>query len=143
MIESIKAPETNELDMPRYCVFVNGSWGSEFINTDAVDDSDASYAGILGTPFTNIAIGAKDIKKFRIRTKKKGKWSAYKTGFNKDASFGDGTPITGIEIVGSGFMYAVHVSGGSWLPPVFTSDKDGETITSTGSPIDAIWIEKL
>lgn len=137
-----KVIASDETDEPKYCVFTN-NWGPEFIGTESSDNSDNSYAGILGIPFTNIAIGAKRIKKFRIRTKKKSKWTKYITGFTKDSTFGDGSPITGIEIVGSGFMYAVHVSGGSWLPPVFTSDKDGEIITSTGSPIDAIWIEKL
>ena len=137
-----KPVHVEETEEPKYCVFAD-SWGPEFIGTDASDDSDVSYAGILGIPFTKITLGAKGIKKFRIRTKKKGKWSKYQTGFDKQNALGDGTPITGIEIVGKGFVYGVHIKGGSWLPTVITSDQDGEILTGSGSPIDAIWIEKL
>lgn len=138
----VKQIHNEEIDEPKYCVFTD-IWGPEFVGSDASDGSDASYAGVLGIPFTKITLGAKGIKKFRIRTKKKGKWSKYQTGFDKENAFGDGTPVTGIEIVGSGFIYCIHIKGGSWLPTVFTSDKENEIIAGSGSPIDAIWIEKI
>ena len=132
----------DELDEPKYAVY-SKTWGPDFTGLSDSNESDADFAGILGEPITNITIGAKGIKKFRIRTKKKGKWHSYQNGFNKTTAKSDGTAITGIEIVGKGYCFAVHIKGGTWLPTAFTSDTDGEVLVGSGSPIDAIWIDKL
>lgn len=134
--------EIDENDEPKYSVY-SGKWGPDFTGLSDSDESDADFAGVLGEPITNITIGAKGIKKFRIRTKKKGRWQPYQTGFNKATAKSDGTAITGIEIVGKGYCFAVHIKGGTWLSTAFTSDKEGEVLIGAGAPIDAIWIDKL
>jgi len=136
--KTVTTTETNE---PKYAVYTT-EWGPEFIGLDDSLGSDANFAGIFGEPITNFTVGAKGIKKFRIRTKKKGKWQPYRTGFDTSVE-SDGTAITGIEIVGKGFCLAVHVKGGTWLPVVNTSDKDGEVLVGNGTVIDAIWINLI
>ena len=130
-----------ETEEPKYAVYTT-EWGPEFIGLDDELGSDADFAGIFGEPITNFTVGAKGIKKYRIRTKKKGKWHPYQTGFDKSVK-SDGTAITGIEIVGKGFCMAVHVKGGTWLPAVNTSDTEGEVLVGSGTPIDAIWIDSV
>ena len=142
LFRSTPIKTVNEIDDPRYAVY-SDSWSPEFIGTDAQDDSDADFAGVLGIPITKFTVGAKGITGFRVRTKKKGKWTTFQHGFDKDNAAGDGTPITGIEIVGSNFMYAVHVVGGQWLPAVMSSSTEGMQYAGIGAPIDAIWIEKI
>lgn len=133
----------NDSDDPHYSVFAGGEWGDEFTGTFS-ETTDNDYAGTLGVPITNITLGAKGISEFRIRTRKKSRWSDYsKAGFNKENTIGDGTPITGIEIVGSGYVYAVHIKGGEWLPSVLTADKRGVNFIGCAVPIDGFWIEKL
>lgn len=128
---------------PKYCVATKDfGWGIEMIGTEAVDGSDKYRAGIMGFPITNFTVAAKGIKKARVRNKR-GKWLPYHTAYDKVNGFGDGTEITGIEIVGSGFKIALHYKGGSWAKPVTTSDEDGAVLIGTGSPIDALWIEKV
>ncbi len=130
-----------ESEEPKYAVCTT-EWGPDFTGLEDSVGSDASFAGTLGKPITNFTVGAKNIKKFRIRTKKKGKWQAYQTGFNKDIK-SDGSAILGIEIVGKGYCFAVHIKGGTWLPAVFTSDTEGEVLVGSGTPIDAIWIDSI
>ena len=132
----------DENDDPRYAVY-SDDWSPDFIGIDAQDDSDADFAGILGIPITKFTVGAKGISGFRIRTKKKDKWMSFQHGFDKDNAISDNTPITGIEILGSNFMYAVHILGGQWLPAITSSDVEGVRYAGIGAPIDAIWIEKV
>ena len=127
---------------PRYIAATENGWGVEMIGTDAADGSDIDHAGIIGMAMTNFTVGATGIKKARIRNKR-GRWLEYKTGFDKSNPLGDGTIITGIEIVGAGYIAAVHVKGGSWLGSRKTSNKEGEVILGSNLPIDAIWIETI
>lgn len=128
-------------EIPHYAVATSDGWISEMNGTESVDSSDIDYAGILGIPITNFTIEGAGIKKVRVRNRKN-KWLPYKNGFDKTTGIGDNTPITGIEIVGSGFIFSIHAKGGSWLPMVHTSDVEGETLAIAGSQIDAIWIDK-
>ncbi len=128
---------------PKYCVATkNFGWDTEMIGTEAVDGSDKYQAGVMGQPITNFTVAAKGIKKARVRNKR-GRWLPYHTTYDKVNGFGDGTEITGIEIVGSGYMVSVHYKGGSWARGVITLDEDGAVLIGTGSPIDALWIEKV
>ena len=129
-------------ELPHYASASNNNWSSELFGTESVDGSDTSYAGILGIPITNFTLEGKGIKKFRVRNRKN-KWLPYKTNFDKTIGAGDNTPITGIEIVGSGFIFSIHVKGGSWLPAVCTTNKEGEILAIAGSQIDAVWIDKI
>lgn len=127
---------------PRYAACTQDGWGVEMIGTDAVDGSDTDHAGIFGLAMTNFTIAASGIKKARVRNKR-GKWLEYKTNFDKNKGLGDGTNITGIEIVGAGYIAAVHVKGGSWLPLVRTSDTEGAVIIGENFIIDAIWVDAI
>lgn len=114
-------------------------WGIEMIGTEASDDSDIDYAGIMGKPITNFKIGGRLVKKARVRNSR-GKWLAYNSGMNIE--LGNNKPITGIEIVGSGLMFSIHVKGGQWVPRIITSDVEGEQLATVGT-IDAIWIDEI
>lgn len=127
---------------PHYAIENSDGWGIEMLGVEAVDGSDIEYAGILGLPITNLVLEAADIKKVRVRNKR-GKWLPYKTGFDKEHGFGDNTPITGIEIVGAGFIFSIHAKGGSWLPVTKTSDIEGDILAVAASSTDAIWIDKI
>ena len=127
---------------PKYCIATkNFGWDTEMIGTEPVDGSDKYQAGIMGLPITNFTVAAKGIKKARVRNKR-GRWLPYHTDYDNIKGFGDGTEITGIEIVGSGYTVSVHYKGGSWARTVNTSDEDGVVLIGTGSPIDALWIKK-
>ena len=129
---------------PHYAVENANGWGIEMSGLDALDGSDIEHAGILGMPIINFTIEAADILKARVRNKR-GKWLPFKTGFgmNKAEALGDGTPITGIEIIGSGFIFSIHVKGGSWMPFILTSETVGEVQAIASSSIDAIWVDKV
>lgn len=127
---------------PHYTSATKDGWGIEMNGLEAADGSNADHAGILGMPMTNFTVEAKDIKKVRVRNKR-GKWLPFKTGFDKVNGFGDGTNITGIEIVGEGFIYAIHAKGGQWMQATKTSDIEGEVLGICASSIDAIWIDKI
>lgn len=122
---------------PRYVAQTKDGWGVVMIGTDAEDGSDLDHTGVIGLAMTNFKIGSSKIKKARVRNKR-GKWLPYKSGFDKE--LGDGTNITGIEIVGAGYIASVHVKGGSWLPLVRTSDIEGAVIIGENFIIDAIWV---
>ena len=127
---------------PRYIAATENGWGIEMIGIEAADGSDIDHAGIIGKAMTNFTVEASGIKKARVRNKR-GRWLEYKTGFDKNNPLGDGTGITGIELIGAGYVASVHVKGGSWLGSRRTSDTDGEVILGSNLPIDAIWIEKI
>lgn len=129
---------------PHYAIKNSDGWGAEMLGVEAMDGSDTEYAGILGLPIINFTIEAADILKARVRNKR-GKWLPYKTGFgmNKTEALGDDTPITGIELVGAGFIFSIHAKGGSWLPIIKTSDIEGDVLAIAASSIDAIWIDKV
>lgn len=144
MEDVIKKVESKLFQEPHYAVENSAGWGMEMLGVDAVDGSDIDHAGSFGDPIVNFTIEAVDILKARVRNKK-GKWLPFKTGFgmNKTEALGDGTPITGIEIIGTGFIFSVHVKGGSWLPTMITSETEGEVQAIASSQIDAIWIDKI
>lgn len=123
-----------------YVAKTNDGWGIPMIGLEADNGSGLDYAGIMGTPMVNLKIEGKLVKKARVKNKR-GKWLKYGSGF--DTELGDDTAITGIEIVGKGLVVAVHIRGGQWLNPVFTSDEDGVAVISTGAVIDAIWIDEV
>lgn len=127
---------------PRYIAATKNGWGIEMIGIEATDGSNIDHAGIIGMAMTNFTIEASGIKKARVRNKR-GRWLEYKTGFDKNDPLGDGTIITGIEIIGAGYIASVHAKGGSWLGSRHTSDTEGEVILGSNLPIDAIWIEKI
>lgn len=129
---------------PHYVAKTIDGWGIEMHGLEAMDGSITDHAGILGLPMINFTVEGSDIKKACVRNKR-GKWLPYKTGFgmNNSEALGDDTAITGIEIVGSGYLMSVHIKGGSWLNPVKTSDIEGQNRLSTGAVIDAVWIEEL
>ena len=129
---------------PHYAAKTDDGWSTEMLGLEALDDSGADHTGILGVPIINFTIESADITKARVRNKR-GKWLPYKTtfGMNNKEALGDNTPITGIEIVGNGIIFSIHVKGGSWLPVVTTSNTAGEVLAVTGSQIDAIWISKI
>lgn len=128
--------------VPHYASATRNGWISEMNGIEAMDDSDNDYAGILGIPITNFTIEADGILKARVRNRKN-RWLPYKSGFDKKTGIGDNTPITGIEIVGSGFIFSIHVKGGTWLPTMRTSETEGEVLAVAGSQIDAIWVDKI
>ena len=117
-------------------------WNNEMIDCNSVDGSEKDSSGIIGEVITNFTIEAAGIKKARVRVAKGG-WLPYKTGFNTNDGLGNGKPITGIEIVGSGYLVGVHAKGGSWLSPVKTSDVEGEVVVGGGMIIDAVWVSKI
>ena len=123
-----------------YVAKTNDGWGVAMTGLDADDGSDLDHAGIFGTPMTNFKIEGNLVKKARIKNKR-GKWLPYGRGFNTE--LGNDTNITGIEIVGKGLIFAVHIKGGMWLNPVRTSDDDGEVLVGNGAVIDAIWIDEI
>lgn len=134
---------TNEmLDKPHYAAATNNGWGVEMVGIFAEDGSDTDYAGVLGTAMTNFTIEANGITKARVRNKR-GRWLEYSNIFDTVNGLGDGTDITGIEIVGHGYLVGAHVKGGTWLESVRTSDKEGDTIIGIGTPLDAIWIDTI
>ena len=128
-----------DINVPHYCVETANGWGIAMSGLEADDGSDLDHAGIIGMPMKNIKITAKNLTKARVRNKR-GKWLGYKTGAD---GLGDGTDITGIELVGKGYVYAVHIKGGQWLATMFTSDVDGEVLATNGAVIDAIWINEV
>jgi len=135
--------ETNAYIDPHYVSATKDGWGTEMVGSDTIDGADiVNYTGTMGLPITNFTIEGKGIKKARVRNKK-GRWLGYSDKFDKTTGLGDGTNITGIEIVGKGFIFAVHLKGGDWMKPVTTSDKEGEVLGGIGTPIDAIWVEKI
>lgn len=123
-----------------YVAKTNDGWGTAMTGLDADDGSDFDHAGILGRSMINFKIEGKLVKKARIKNKR-GKWLPYGCGF--DTELGNDTDITGIEIVGKGLIFAVHIKGGTWLNPVRTSDVDGEVLVGNGAVIDAIWIDEI
>ena len=129
---------------PHYVAKNSSGWSVEMSGLEAIDRTDTDHTGVFGIPITNFTIEAADIIKARVRNKR-GKWLEYKTkfGMNYAEALGDNTPITGIEIVGKGFIFSIHVKGGTWLPTMFTSDTEGEVLATTGSQIDAIWVAKI
>ncbi len=129
---------------PHYVAASPYGWGIEMSGTEAADGSSLDHAGIIGLPMTNFTIEGEGIKKARVRNKR-GKWLDYKSGFgmNQLEALGDGTAITGLEIVGKGFIVGVHLRGGEWLNSVNTSDKEGAVTIGIGVPIDAIWIDRV
>lgn len=127
-------------DSVRYSVKTDDGWGIDMIGVDASDGSSLDHAGIFGKPIRNIKIGGKLVKKARVRNKR-GKWLPYGSGFDKE--LGDNTDITGIEIVGKRLVFAIHIKGGQWLNPVFTSDVEGEILIGNGAVIDALWIDEV
>ena len=123
-----------------YAAKTNDGWGVAMDGLDAGDGSDLDHAGIFGMSMTNFKIGGKLVKKARIKNKR-GKWLPYGSDFNTE--LGNDTDITGVEIVGKGLIFAVHIKGGTWLNPARTSDNDGEVLVGNGAVIDVIWIDKL
>lgn len=115
-------------------------WGITMIGDSDSDDSGIDHAGIIGKPMINFKIDGRLVKKARIRNNR-GKWLNYNSGM--DIELGNDKPITGIEIVGSGLIFAIHVKGGEWLPSIITSDIDNEVLATVGTSIDAIWIDKI
>lgn len=134
--------EQSKYEDPHYVAASKDGWGTEMVGTDPVDLSDTDHAGIFGVPITNFTIEASGIKKARVRVARGG-WLPYKTGFNMEDGLSNGKPITGIEIVGSGYLVGVHAKGGSWLSPVKTSDVEGEVVVGGGMIIDAVWVSKI
>ncbi len=126
-------------DSVRYLVKTDDGWSIDMIGLDASDDSGLDHAGIFGKPICNIKIGGKLVKKARVKNSR-GKWLPYGSGFDKE--LGNDTNITGIEIVGKGLVFAIHIKGGQWLNPVFTSDIEGEVLVGNGAVIDALWIDE-
>lgn len=124
---------------PHYCAKTVEGWSVCMTGLEADDGSGLDHTGVLGIPIIDFRITAKNIKKARVRNKR-GKWLPYKSGPD---GIGDGTNITGIELVGKGYVYSVHVKGGQWLPGAITSDIEGEILITTGSAIDAIWIDEI
>lgn len=140
MLDETTTIITNDIpEEAHYVAETQDGWGIAMTNTEADDGSDLDHAGVIGLSMTNFKIGSSKIKQARVRNKR-GKWLPYKTGFENP--LGDGTDITGIEIVGSGFVFAVHVKGGQWLGSNHTSNNEGEVLVTTGTAIDAIWIDK-
>ena len=123
-----------------YAAKSGDKWGIGMIGLDPEDGSDNDHSGILGIPITNFKIEGKLVKKARVKNKR-GKWLKYGSGF--DTELGDNTNIIGIEIVGKGLIFAVHIKGGQWLNPVRTSDEEGAVLITTGAFIDGIWIDEI
>ena len=122
-----------------YVAKTQDGWGVAMNGLEAEDGSDLDHAGVFGLPMLDFKITAKNITKARVRNKR-GKWLEYKDGYK---GLGDGSNITGIELVGKGYVFSVHIKGGLWLPAMWTSDVDGEVLATNGSVIDAIWIEEI
>lgn len=135
-----KKEETTTEEAVVYAAKSNYGWGVTMIGIESEDDSGIDHAGIFGSTITNFKIGGRLVKKARVRNKR-GKWLKYGSGF--DAELGNDSEITGIEIVGSGLILAVHVKGGQWLNPVHTSDEDGAVLAGNGAVIDAVWIDEI
>lgn len=126
---------------PHYAAKNEYGWGVEMDDIYPVDMSNADHAGIFGTKMINFAAGGGGIIKSRVKDYR-GKWLPYKNAFDINDPLGNDTPITGIEIVGEGLIYAVHIYGGMWLFPVNSSSVEGEVFAGNGSIIDGIWISK-
>ena len=126
----------------RYNTATKYGWNNEMMDCDPIDESDKDFSGMMGEAITDFTIEAAGIKKARVRVSRGG-WLPYKTGFNTKDGLGNGKPITGIEIVGSGYLVGIHAKGGSWLSPVKTSDVEGEVVIGGGMAIDAIWVSKI
>ncbi len=125
---------------PHYVAKTQNGWGVGMIGLDADDGSFVDHAGIIGLPMLGFKIECDGISKARVRNRR-GKWLPYDIGFDSD--LGDGTNITGIELVGAGYTFSVHVMGGQWMNAVHTSDIEGAAMFTSGSTIDAIWINKI
>ncbi len=130
------------MNKPHYAAATQDGWGIEMVGIFADDGSDTDYAGTIGMPITNFTIAAPGIKKARVRNRR-GRWLEYSDSFDTVNGLGDGTDITGIEIVGQGYVVGAHVKGGSWLGSVMTSDEEGAVVIGIGTPIDAIWIDTI
>lgn len=124
----------------RYVVKTKDGWGVPMTGIDADDGSDTDHAGIIGIPMINFKIDGSLVSKARVRNKR-GKWLPYGRGL--DAELGKDSEITGIEIVGKGLVFAVHVKGGGWLSPAMTSDVEDEVKVISGAAFDAIWIDEV
>lgn len=124
----------------RYVAKTDDGWGIVMTGLDADDGSDLDYAGIFGMSMINLKIEGKLVKKARVKNKR-GKWLPYGCGFNTE--LGNDTEITGIEIVGKGLIFAVHIKGGMWLNPVRTADEEGSVFIGNGAVIDGIWIDEI
>lgn len=140
--KAIEVTNTKTTEPIYYKAKTQNGWGIGMNGLEAEDGSELDHAGIIGMPMTNFMIDGTLVKKARIRTKR-GKWLDYVTEFDGKTGIGNDVPITGIEIVGKGLVFAVHALGGQWLNPVFTSDTDGEILVGSGFIIDAIWIDAV
>lgn len=141
MTDTEKKMDTKLPQQPHYAVKNEKGWGKEMLGLYSIDAKD-DLAGIFGTPIINFTMEAEGVTKFRVRNKR-GIWLPYTDVFDISKGAGDDTPITGIEIVGSGFAYSIHAKGGAWLPIMNTTDTEGEVLAVAGSQIDALWIDKL
>lgn len=133
---------TDVIEAVKYVAKSQNGWGIPMIGIEAEDGSNLDHAGIVGLPMTDFKIDGTLVKKVRVRNAR-GKWLPYGVGLDGKTGIGNGSEITGIEIVGSGLMFAVHVMGGQWLNPVKTSDVEGEILVGVGATIDAIWIDEI
>lgn len=124
----------------RYVVKTKDGWGVPMTGLDADDDSDTDHAGIIGMPMINFKIDGSLVSKARVRNNRS-KWLPYGRGL--DVELGKDSAITGIEIVGKGLIFAVHVKGGEWLSPAITSDVEDEVKVISGAAFDAIWIDEV
>ena len=124
----------------RYVVKTKDGWGVSMTGLEADDGSDADHAGVIGLPMINFKIDGSLVNKARVRTNR-GKWLPYGKGL--DVELGKDSAITGLEIVGKGLIFAVHVKGGGWLSPAITSDVEGEVAVISGAAFDAIWIDEV
>lgn len=136
-----KEINTTKVNEPiRYVAKTDVGWGVPMLGIDPDDDSDLDHTGVIGKSIINFKIDGTLVKKARVRNKR-GKWLPYGSGF--DTELGNDTEITGIEVVGKGLIIAVHIKGGQWLNPLFTSDIDGDGAIVTSVPIDGVWIDEV
>ena len=129
-------------EIPRYSGKTKNGWSIEMRGTEAIDGSDQEYVGSFGDPLINFTVEGSGIKKARVRNSR-GKWLPYSTGFDTAKGLGNDKSITGIEIVGKGYKFAIHILGGQWLPVIRTSDVEGEILGTIGCTIDGIWVDKI
>lgn len=144
VVNNIPTVKNNiKYDAPHYVSASTDGWGIEMVGTDAIDnDPTIDHAGIFGLPMVNLTMEDANIVKARVRNRK-GKWLPYSDKFDKSKGLGDGTDITGVEIVGKNIIFAVHLKGGNWLSPIRTSEVEGANMAGSGSAIDAIWIDRI
>lgn len=132
--------KTTKKQMVHYSVKTKTGWGVPMTGLTADDDSIIDHAGIIGESIINFKIEGTRVKKARVKTVR-GKWLDYGIGF--DTELGNDSDIAGIEIVGEKLMVSVHVKGGQWINPVYTSTEEGAVLINSGSAIDAIWIDEV